>query len=657
MKRSAHNPEGRRSDKLQEKRKKKGRGEQGEGRALRRGKKARSSDCGCEMAINLTSKGTVNIYNCPPASGAEPQPGPEPGEACPPPPRATGACIPVAPGAKHKSGLQDKLRPLLQNSPAPSVLAATIVQQMRRYEQGRSPGNELEASVFEVLSSLPPELQDTLSCALDTFEGLPKSQRDQLFSPGIFAVGDQALSTTVIAELFADELADGVVDAVFDDGSCTAERPGLARPIYSVFNGGAFLGFLPSICRVNGLRTIYFNPNLSPGEYLPEEFEQACTPKVVDGEVELNCVVLTEDCPGHLLGGEGGGCLRVPDVRNGESVLLEGINFFNIEGKVRLQAKAPGTASAEVDAFVCGDQETLATEEKNGVEVPINDCRVHDRLTFQIPDDLPAGIYEARVVMPNNTGVENTEPVFTSQEVFIRVLPALTSVFQIASEKLVAKAETSPAWFGSDEVGIRILAVPIFANGTLGSMTPINFRFGDVDSGEERDMSRVLIQESGLSGVSIAMVGFEVDSERAFENQIDSFTDAFVDILKRVWDAIKEEASGAIAGIVKKFGVKGIIAVVIAAIIALVVIAIVALWAPADLIIEDNIGLSAVDLANLTDAGFPAPPEVTFTSSGDIDVKVVPVSKAAVQYRERREYKSDDEDSEYHIALRYNRLS
>jgi hypothetical protein len=38
-------------------------------------------------------------------------------------------------------------------------------------------------------------------------------------------------------------------------------------------------------------------------------------------------------------------------------------------------------------------------------------------------------------------------------------------------------------------------------------------------------------------------------------------------------------------------------------------------------------------------------------------VKVTPLDKIPQQYRERREYISDDEDSRYEIVLRYNRLA
>jgi hypothetical protein len=618
----------------------------------RRRKKRQSGNDRCEMTINVDSKGTINIYNCPPEQTDVSDPAPQ--QECPP--RATGACIPLAPGSKHKQSMQAKLEKLIANTPVPSVLAATMMQQTRRFLQGNSPGNDLESSVFAVLRNLPPELQNTLSCTVEMFDGLTTRERDALFEPEVFSVGNQALSPELIANLFTQELELRVADELFDDRFCTEERPGLPRPIFSTINGGAFLGFPPRICRVNGLRTIHFAPFLGVGDYEPDEFQQTCTPELVDEEIVLNCEVQTEDCPGHQTGGSDGPCLRVPEVRNGETVVLEGVNFINVEATVRLQAQAPATASAEVDAFVCGDHDTPATEEINGEEVAISDCRVQDRLTFQIPDELPVGIYEVRVVVPNDTGIEDTDPVYISPEIYISVIPPNTAVFQVASETLHAEKETSPAWIGSDEVGLKIITASLFADSSLGDMRDVSFRFNNVDSGDTRDMSSVLLQESGLAGAVIAIVGFEVDSESAFENQIDAFTDNFIAMLKLIWDAIKEEASAAVAAIVKKYGIKGLIAVVIAAAILLAVVAIVALWAPADLIIEDSIGLSVVELASLTSANFPIPQEIEYSTGGEIDVKVVPVSKG-VQYRERREYRSDDEDSEYHIILRYNRLS
>ena len=40
-----------------------------------------------------------------------------------------------------------------------------------------------------------------------------------------------------------------------------------------------------------------------------------------------------------------------------------------------------------------------------------------------------------------------------------------------------------------------------------------------------------------------------------------------------------------------------------------------------------------------------------------IGVEVVPLDKLPVTYRERRQYRSDEEDSRYEIVLRYERVA
>lgn len=105
----------------------------------------------------------------------------------------------------------------------------------------------------------------------------------------------------------------------------------------------------------------------------------------------------------------------------------------------------------------------------------------------------------------------------------------------------------------------------------------------------------------------------------------------------------------------QSIGPYGAIAAGIAIAITLIVDLIVALWAPADLIIEDPTGYSLLDLAERTGADFPLPDATRFTTEGDIDVKVKPQEKIPTQYRELREYVSDDEDSRYEILFRFNR--
>ena len=95
----------------------------------------------------------------------------------------------------------------------------------------------------------------------------------------------------------------------------------------------------------------------------------------------------------------------------------------------------------------------------------------------------------------------------------------------------------------------------------------------------------------------------------------------------------------------------------IAAAVVLVVILILAAWAPADLLIEDSLGFTLSDLDALTSADLPVPVIAEFVSQQGIRVKVVPLEKSPTQYRERREYRSDEEDSRYEIVLRYNRVA
>ena len=104
----------------------------------------------------------------------------------------------------------------------------------------------------------------------------------------------------------------------------------------------------------------------------------------------------------------------------------------------------------------------------------------------------------------------------------------------------------------------------------------------------------------------------------------------------------------------------GAIIAAIAAAITVGIDIIIALWAPADPIIRDSIGLSVIDLATLTSANTPAPDPRTFTTEDDIVVnvnKTIPPLKLPLEYHETREYVSDDQDSRYEITYRYNHVA
>jgi hypothetical protein len=621
----------------------------------------RGHDGGCRVDIRIETDGDVNIYNC-----APPQPAP-PAE-CPPEeepsrPIAPGQCVPVTLGAKPKQSQKSKLDRVLATNRVPSALAASFFHVSRRFLAGHSPANPLEASAFGVLQSLSPRLRRVLSCSLSSFDSLPTNQRDQLFASALRLDPDAPLDPETLAAAVAAELVQRVGVQVFDDPSAVdEERPGQNR-FFDPGSGETFEVQL-RICRVNGLRTNEFAPALAPGEYEPAELQQHCEPVLVDGEPQLNCHVLTDDCPGNFLSDRT--CLRVPEVETGQAVVLEGVNFISVDATVRLAAKEPGTVTRDVDAHVVGDIDTPLNEVVDGETVPIRDCRVRDRLTFRVPDDLAPGVYSVQVAMPNVSGIPVLGDPILSNVQYINVLPPATARFQIASETLHARQETWPASFGSDEVRVRVSAFPITVGPTaliLGEEQRFDSpEFGDVDSGDTRDMTAVLFSHTEpVSGVAMTVLGYEIDSETAYQEEIDSFTDAFVHYLKIALEAI----GGAVAAGALAIGLKDLLALglahplilAIAVAVVLAVVTFLALWAPADLIIEDEIGLTAVDLAALTNANFPAPAAASYRTHGGLQVNVNPVDKRPSEYSERREYVSEDEDSRYEITLRYNRVA
>jgi hypothetical protein len=383
------------------------------------------------------------------------------------------------------------------------------------------------------------------------------------------------------------------------------------------------------------------------GEYNQEEVQQICNPEIQGEGVVLNCQPQTQNCIGNQVDGA---CLAVPIVAPGDAVLLQGFNYFSIDAQIRLTAKAPSTVARRLDCHVCGDIETGLTEMVDGAERIIRDSRVKDQILFAIPMDLPEGDYSVKIVIP----LEGEE-IISAPDQFVRVLSSDTTTFQIASEELKAIKETSPGWLGSDEVGIKILVTTINLDGTIGDLASHPFRFGGVDSGNVRDMSKVLFNQAGAAGTVISILGHEIDNNNLYEKEITAFEDAFVEILQSNWNAISGAlgSTGGLAALALGAGAGW--AAAIGSAITLAVNLIVAYVGRADLIMEDTIALTALDLATRTSVNFPPPEPENYTSPGGIDVAIDTINKT-VQLTEERVFTSDAESSKYRLTLRYNRV-
>ena len=620
----------------------------------------REQDCGCQMDIHIHSQGDVNIYNCPP--GASNEPPPSPSEECPPAPTAPGACVPLAPGGKHKQSPQRKFQHRLSASKVPSSLAASTYHLMRRFLAGKAPANALEDLAFQRMRSSSPDFKRVLACALDSFDQMPPAERDRLVVSGLGGDVNTPIDADTLAQAVANEITQRAGELIFSDPTAAEqERPGRNR----FFDpGGEFFEAQLRICKVNGLRTNVFKPPLGPGDYLPDEFEQECSEVLVNNQVEIQCQQKVGNCEGNFLAGDL--CLKIPEVESGAGVTLEGVNYMNLDAIVRLTAQPPGTAVRDVETQVFGDLDTQLTEIVEGTTRIISDCRVHDRMTFVVPEDMPPGLYTLQILMPNTTGIPILGDPIASDIQFIRVIPPSTARFQITLERMNCRKETSPASLGSDEVGLSIVAAALLPDGNTDVQPLKNsegkdfLRFDDVDSGNKFPIERLVFnQQQPMLAVAMLVLGYEVDSERAFEEQITDGTDFFVDLVKEQWNFIKDNelVKAALKGLVSKFGIYGIIAIAIAAVVLIAVDAIIAGWAPADPIMQESFGFSISDLAQLTSVNFPSPGFGSFEATDDITVTTNPLEKLPNQYREFREYASDDEDSRYDLFFRYNRTA
>ncbi|MGH0461588.1 hypothetical protein [Bacillus cereus] len=555
-------------------------------------------------------------------------------------------CIPTVEGSKPKTSPEEKINTIIKNNQVPSVLASSFFQMARRYLKGLKPVDSIETAAFNVFRNLSPAVRNVLSCSVRRVDALPKEIRNQLLSPDFSR--NEPVIPDKLAQLLSKELLQRASLVTFGDSEgLINERPGRPR----IIRGPDNEPFVPpSICIVNEYRTNSFS--VDPNFFRPDEFQQVCR---IDSNNQTVCEIQPPPCPGNsIIPGLGQPpiCLRVPDVSPGTAVKLQGVNFIDVNGQVRITSKSGAVAPRLVDAHVWGDVTTPVTEIVDGQVRIINDCRVKDVITFKVPEDLIPGIYSIEVIIQNNTGV-GLPGQQVSEKQYINILPPPTATFQVSSVRLDIPEETSGP--GSDEVGIRVLSIPISNDLTPGEIITNNFRFNGVDSGESRDMTRNLIQGSNLAGISLAIVGYEIDSDDAYEAQIQEFADAFEQVIKSSWKIVAD-AVGAVAGLAAGALLTATWGSVIGSAISLAILIFAALWAPADLIIEDFIGLSTLDLAAMTSANFPIQPNRQFTSPGGIDVSIGTVSKNATQTVEKRDYHSDEEDSRYQITLRYIRL-
>jgi hypothetical protein len=612
----------------------------------------------CAVTFNVETTGTINIYNCGNA-GKDKDCGCTDDE---PSSTATGACVPVSLGAKPKQSQKSKLDRLLKNNPVASAFAASFIHTCKRYIAGKTAANPLEVTMFKKFDTLSPQNKKLLKCTSKSADTL-SSKHKSLLADSLMQDINTPVNEISLADAFEKEITTLVSGlALGNYAAPLEERPGKIRLVENIGDPEVYSNQI-RIFKVNNLRTTDNIPVLRQEDFLPQELQQNCTPVQNGDHVNWDCRMQQPPCDGNEIDGA---CLRVQQIQSGTSVTIEGANFFNTNATVQLRQKFPEDNTVEVPAFVYGDIDTPATELINGQQNVIADSRVHDKIFFTVPADILPGIYSFAVAVPNTSTFNGTGfgDVLFSNSQYIEIIPPSTARYQIASEELWCRKETAPQSWGSDEVGIKILTIPFFDDLKLGDLQENKFRFGDVDNGETRAMQNVLFTQSQpIAGLIMSVIGFEIDGEDAYKNQITDWTDVFIDLLKEQWKLII--GGGTIAREIftrlTNLGFWGYVIIAVAISLTLAIDLFVALWAPADLIIQDTLGFSATDLARLTNINTPGPvansDTTIYTTPGDIQVRLMRTEKTPFQYLEQRGYLSDDEDSWYNITYRFNRLA
>jgi len=586
-----------------------------------------------------------------------------------------GFCLPAPEGeeVKAKQDYEEKVAALIESTRIPSAFAGSFFRLADSFLSGRAPANELEESAFEILNDMPTATKQVLACAVRRYAALSEADRLTLFGPTFAVPSTEPLDSSTLAQAVATELKQRLSLETFDHVEPSAcfdsevagfqreARCGVPDP-----DGGGGMGFCPRICSIGTealgaeIRTVGFLPDPSPASLLPRELEWVCG---IDASGQQKCDrVVQPDCTANTAFFE---CLAVPNVEAGSNVVLLGYNFSDVDLKVvlDLEGQPPGIPDIvrEVEAYVCGDVDHAA-------DAPI-DCNViHDRLTFEVPGDLPTGLYRVGVVVPSGSGALTSDDF---AEPIIRVVPPSETRFALTAKEMFCKNETGPDFLGSDEVAMKYEIVSVAPDGPIEPdyqyhRIPADGHFGNVDSGDTEPLETVLFSGS-FGALAVALTGKEVDQGDPFaEDRITDFEDAIGKIWDSNWNKLAAEL-GTLTTTVASTFTRPDIAAAAGGAVYLGTLVSAALWAPADLIMADVDGVSFQGMAELTSLNYPAPASRE-KELNDINVKTEPCvdteeedrrlcdgpAKSAQQYLEWREYKGGD--SNYRVRLQYNRL-
>jgi hypothetical protein len=593
---------------------------------------------------------------------------------------------------------------------------------LERFLREQNPGDDAERKIFEYLHNLDSHTLEVMKSRLRAFKEIPGNHREGLFDKEILEWPlERAIPTEKIIYLWIKEGLE-----LHTASSGNSPEPGLVRPWKAEhalsrgtkeFSESALEGPWPWICGVSTSADYtkwYRNKDFLPELTGLEAHEPAhkCDP-IVDKSTHkvtaLDCKVVRPEMPASPTGGfvmpscEGGPqyvhkdvCLKVPDTFPGGGINLKGFNFFSKNCEVKLTNAADSSLSYTIPCMVSGNVASPVTGETPSC------YKVQDIISFGIPTNHPdgyhdfvAGMYQATVVVPND--VDYTFPApsfdapdyrpkqFTSNPVYLNISPNPNISYRIWQDWGHCNEDTG-GW-GADEIWIRAEIGIIGMDGV-----PKNYKvdiprypWNDMDSGEDTRGSYSAELFNGPmpfnGAITIGLLGFEVDSEKAAEEGMESWDQAFGLYLKEVATAIgliggAAGASGiSFKDVIGKLGVTNSIYLAIFIAVVILVIGIFwSLWAPADKVLEDIFTLNSTDLYKLTNATEPLSPDyvpnfhalLQQTLVHPQEKKLESIDSLTAEYVEKRRYVKLVQDflvaareyhtgSDYEMTFRYKR--
>ncbi len=605
---------------------------------------------------------------------------------------------------KPKTPTKVKLANWCCDWPIQDSLGPIMVLLFQRAKKGLTPQNDFEKGMYSFFETLEARHRNALQVGVDAYLDIPETRRCTLETRFDDWADDRPVEADFITKVLLHEIVALGRNSLFHEPS-GAPSAGQIRlwdqaigPMINENQRAIVKAPWPWICAVNpGADNVKWYRNrdtvfpdksdINSIKFDLHEFSITCSastdpanPKSISVDckdnVPTNGFAVCDGGSDYNYTESGAGrfrCLTIPQCVAGQGIALRGFNYSSLKSTVVIKKVGGGFPDMTVACDVMGDDKPPTKDAS---------CTVRDVVTFTLPRTIrdgqndrpvPPGRYTIEVHVPNETNyAPSPGPApaeFVSNTALIEVIPPLDIPYQVWVERGNCYEETDG--LGDDEPWFRSYTATYRATGSqvIEAKEGDIFRHEDVESGDWIGFPPVTPFSGRLDAagcVAIAILGLEVDSDDAAEEQITSFGEAYGLFWKQAFTLLSAGAAGGVLGkgIASLIGGAGITASLIVGGIALIVIAAIGLffadWAPADPIAYDLIVYDAVSLNKLTTPGAALPPRdvgmIGYIGWSTYPKGVTPTSATTADYREERQYWAQDEGSKYGLDFKINQL-